>query len=173
LESTDPARRHLEKAVSIQINVGDHVSIIAPLFQPVPFRHQWVTNWARQRAKHIAATLPSADRYFKTLPFGRSLTQLLHDRTIWINYAPSLKGYWGATDRQIHKEIGITPTSYLWGRWTVLATLIHELAHTNGAPGENSRAAEDAVLHCGLGRRSELSSKSDDPRTPYDPLADG
>jgi hypothetical protein len=117
--------------------------------------------------------MPSANTYFRTLPFGRSLSELLQDRTIWINYAPTLKGYWGATDKQIHKEIGITPTSYLWGRWMVLATLIHELAHTNGAPGERSRAAEEAVLHCGLGMRSERTRETDDPRTPYDPLSDG
>lgn len=159
--------------MGIQINVGDHVSIRAPLFQPVPFRHQWVTNWARQRAKVIAATMPSADRYFSSLPFGRSLTQILADRTIWINYAPTIKDLWGAEDNRIHKEIAITPPSYLWGRWTVLATLIHELAHINGAPGSRSQAAEEALLHCGLGKRSEATSNIDDPRTPFVPLTDG
>jgi hypothetical protein len=159
--------------VSIQINIGDHVSILAPLFVPVPFRHQWVTNWARQRAKVIAATMPSADKYFRSLPFGRSLTQILADRTIWINYAPTIKDMWGATDTKIHKEIAITAPAYLWGRWTVLATLIHELAHTNGAPGSNSRAAEEALLHCGLGRHSEGTTNTDDPRTPFDPAASG
>jgi hypothetical protein len=159
--------------VGIQINVGDHVSSLVPVFQPVPFRHQWVTNWARERAKAIAATMPSADKYFGSLPFGRSLTQILADRTIWINYAPTLTNLWGAEDKRTHKEIAITPPSYLWGRWTVLATLIHELAHINGAPGTRSRAAEDALLHCGLGRRSEGTTNMDDPRTPFDPAADG
>ena len=157
----------------IQINIGDHVSPLAPLFQPVPFRHQWVTSWARRQAKHIAATMPSADAYFRTLPFGRSLTQLLADRTIWINYAPDLGGLVGGTDKLTHKEIGIAETSYRWGRWTVLATLIHELAHSNGAPGTASKAAEEALLHCGLGKRSERTSDRDDPRTPFDPSADG
>lgn len=157
----------------IQINIGDHVSPLAPLFQPVPFRHQWSTNWARQRAKHIAATMPSADAYFKTLPFGRSLTQLLADRTIWINYAPDLGGLAGGTDKLTHKEVGIAELSYRIGRWTVLATLIHELAHTNGAPGGTSRAAEESLLHCGLGKHSERTSHTDDPRTPFDPSAEG
>lgn len=159
--------------MSIQINIGDHVSPLAPLFQPVPFRHQWVTSWARQRAKEIAASMPSADKYFRTLPFGRSLTQLLADRTIWINYAPSLDDLMGATDKATHKEIAITPRSYLWGRWTVLATLRHELAHSNGAPGKDSRAAEQALVHCDLGKASEIATGKDDPRTPFDPAADG
>jgi len=159
--------------MTIQINIGDHVSPLAPLFQPVPFRHQWVTSWARQRAKHIAATMPSADAYFTTLPFRRSLTQLLADRTIWINYAPDLGELVGGTDKQTHKEIGIAERAYLWGRWTVLATLIHELAHSNGVPGQTGRAAEDALLHCGLGKHSERTSNIDDPRTPFDPTAEG
>ena len=32
--------------------------------------------------------------------------------------------------------------------WTVAATLIHELAHTNGAPGGNSHAAEATLSQC-------------------------
>jgi hypothetical protein len=159
--------------VTIQINLGDHVSSLAPLFQAVPFRHQWVTTWARERAKHIAATMPSADAYFRTLPFGRSLTQLLADRTIWINYAPDLGPLVGGTDKLTHKEIGIAEASYRWGRWTVLATLIHELSHTNGAPGKGSKAAEEALLHCGLGKRSERTTNKDDRRTPFDPRAEG
>lgn len=122
--------------MTIQINLGDHVSPLAPIFLPVPFRHQWVTSWARQRAQHIAATMPSADAYFRTLPFGRSLAQLLADRTIWINYAPDLGILVGGTDVATHKEIGIAEAAYRWGRWTVLATLIHELTHSNGVPGK-------------------------------------
>ena len=159
--------------MSIQINIGDHVSPLAPLFLPVPFRHQWATSWARQRAKHIAATMPSADAYFKTLPFGRTLTQLLADRTIWINYAPDLGILVGGTDVVTHKEIGIAESAYRWGRWTVLGTLIHELTHSNGAPGEGSKAAEEALLHCGLGKWSERTSNKDDMMTPFDPRAEG
>ena len=159
--------------MSIQINVGDHVSRLAPLFQPVPFRYQWVTNWARRRAQVIAATMPSADGYFRSLPFGRSLSSILADRNIWINYAPTLTKLWGAADMRSHMEVAITPPAYLWGRWTVLATLIHELAHVNGAPSVSSRAAEDALLHCGLGKHTEARSGIDDPRTPFDPGADG
>jgi hypothetical protein len=105
--------------------------------------------------------------------FARSLTQLLADRTIWINYAPDPGNLVGRTDKLTHKEIGIAEASYRWGRWQVLATLIHELTHSNGAPGKGSKAAEEALLHCGLGKRSERTSNKDDPRTPFDPSAEG
>jgi hypothetical protein len=155
------------KVVSIQINIGDHVSPFKPFLQPIPFRHQWVTSWARRRAKVIAATVKGADTYFKSLPGKRSLTQLLSDRTIWINYASELAAL-GARPGNSN-EIGIGELAYLRGKLMVLATLIHELAHINGAPDGESRAAEDAVLHCGLGKQSERDTGVNDPRTPYDP----
>jgi len=34
-----------------------------------------------------------------------------------------------------------------------------------------SRAAEEALLHCGLGKHSEGTTNSDDPRTPFDPCS--
>ena len=55
----------------------------------------------------------------------------------------------------------------------MLGTLIHELAHANGAPGEASKAAEEALLHCGLGKLSELTSGRDDLGTPYVPGIEG
>jgi hypothetical protein len=54
----------------------------------------------------------------------------------------------------------------------MLATLVHELAHSNGAPIAGP-AAERAVLECGMGNRSERSSGVDNRRTPYDPGIDG
>jgi hypothetical protein len=154
--------------VSIQINIGDHVSPFSDL-KPVPFRHQWATKWARARAKEIAANVKSADKYFKSLPEKRSLTQLLLDRRIWINHAPHLYG----TGVRLANEIGIGELAYIRGRTLVLATLIHELAHIAGAPDGNSRAAEDALIHCGLGKQSEADTGINDPSTPYDPNARG
>ena len=156
--------------MSIQINIGDHVSPFT-LFKPVPFRHQWATKWARNRAKEIAANVKTADKYFKSLPGKRSLTQLLADRRIWINYAPDLYARGMRPDGS--NEIGIGDFAYLGGKMIVLATLIHELAHIAGAPDGKSRAAEDALIHCGLGKQSEADSNIDDPSTPYDPDARG
>lgn len=153
---------------SIQINIGDHVSTF-PGWTSIPARHRQTTNWARTNAKRIARTIPGANVYFRTLPLGRSLSDLLSDNTIWINYDPA-PGAYGRTNFAGGKEIGIGDASYNLGRWTVLATLIHELAHVNGVRGAiMPRAAEDALIHCGLGSMAEKTSGVDDHRTPYNP----
>ena len=115
---------------------------------------------------------PTADVYYRTLPGGRSLTQLLADNTIWINYHPTMVHY-GETNAVGGKEIAISNSAYRIGRWTVLATMVHELAHSNGAPGGADQSAERALLACGLGKPSERTSGVDDPHTPYDPDIEG
>jgi len=154
---------------SIQINIGDHASARVGWIA-IPAKYRPVTSWARVRAKRIAREIPSADTYFKSLPYGRSLTALLADSTIWINYEPLNNAYGWANG----KEIAMCKMSYDVGRWTVLGTLIHELAHVNGASGRrSSTTAEEALFHCGLGNRNEFSTGVDDPKTPYDPNIGG
>jgi hypothetical protein len=155
----------------MQINVGDHISPTAG-YMAFPSAKRPTIRWARRRANWIAKNKPSADVYYKTLPGGRSLTQLLGDASIWINYHPTMP-HFGETNAVGGKEIAISNSSYRIGRWTVLATLVHELAHTNGAPGGASTAAERAVLACGMGKASELTTGVDDPSTPYDPTIGG
>jgi hypothetical protein len=156
--------------MSIQINIGDHVSDYPSILVPVPFKHQWATKWARNQAKVIAANVKTADKYFKSLG-KRSLTQLLADRRIWINYARDLQVRGIRQDGS--NDIGIGDLAYLRGKEVVLATLIHELAHIAGAPGGESRAAEEALIHCRLGKKSELETGINDPSTPYDPDVKG
>ena len=158
----------MEKTVRIQINIGDHVSPEVG-FVPIPAGHRAATRWARTHAKRIAQTRRGADTYFRTMPGGRSLTDLLKDSSIWVNYYAAGRNYGEAGGN----EIGISPLSYRIGRWTVLGTLIHELAHVNGAPGRPSKQAEEALLHCGLGKRSEQRTGVDDPSTPYNPGISG
>jgi hypothetical protein len=132
---------------------------------PVQFRDQ--LYWARTRARLIASTFPEANKYFLHLPKRRSLTELLADRSIWVNYSLILGGDYGGTVG--FNEIAIGPDAFRVGRWTVLATVIHELAHCDGASGRfSSMQAELAVLACGLGRASEQVF-GDDPYTPYNP----
>jgi len=151
----------------IQINIADHVSPHTGwVFVPERWRDQ--LRWARSNAFRITREIPSANRYFKTLPNGRTLTDLLNDSTIWINHDPTSSD-WGATSIPHPTEMSIDSLSFRWGRWSVLATLVHELAHVNGAPGGNDKSAEEAVLHCGMGRQSEKTSGRNDPRTPYNP----
>jgi hypothetical protein len=155
----------------IQMNIGDHVSP-HPGFVAVPSINRDMVNWARQRAKRIANEIPSADIYFSTLPGGRTLKSLLNDSAIWINYDPAMGDY-GATSVAHPNETALGPRAFRIGRWTVLATLIHELAHVNGAPGGNDHRAEQALVNCGLGRSIELTTGVDDPKTPYDPNISG
>jgi hypothetical protein len=158
--------------MSIQLNIGDHISSEAD-FIAIPRELRGQAQWARTKAKWIARTIASADVYFRSLSGGRSLTDLLNDRSIWVNYHASSDDF-GYTDAVGGSEIAITTRSFRIGRWTVLATLVHELAHVNGASGDSgSQDAERAVLECGLGRRSELRSGVDDPWTPYDPTIGG
>jgi len=155
----------------MQLNIGDHTSSEAE-YIAFPARHLRTVRWARTRALWVARNKPAADVYYRGLPGGRSLTELLADSSIWVNYAATMP-HFGETNAVSGKEIAISERSFRIGRWTVLATLVHELAHSNGADGEPSRAAEEAVLACGMGYRSERASGSDDPFTPYDPTISG
>ncbi len=156
--------------MTMQINIGDHLSPAAG-FLVIPHRLRTTMRWARTRAIWIAKNKPAADIYYRTLPGHRSLTQLLADGSIWVNYEVSAA--YGHTNRVSGKEIAISDLSFRWGRWTVLATLVHELAHSNGAPGGASRQAEQAVLACGLGNKSERTSGVDNRHTPYNPRIGG
>jgi hypothetical protein len=157
--------------MGIQMNVGDHISPHDG-WVTVPQDRRSMVNWARARAKVITTNMATADQYFKTLPSGRSLRDLLNDGSIWINFGPTMTEF-GAQSVAHPNEIAIGPRAFRIGRWTVLATLIHELAHVDGAPGGTDRRAEEALLHCGLGKWSEFNSARDDPNTPYDPTIAG
>ena len=89
------------------------------------------------------------DVAFRALPSGRSFAQVWRDPSIWISYDPDNHGHkFGVTNRVGGDEISITRFALRMGRWTTAATLVHELAHTNGAPGGNSHAAEGTLRNC-------------------------
>lgn len=157
--------------MGMQINIGDHVSTQAG-YVAFPAGRREGIMWSRRRANWIAANKPLANPYFQGLPGGRTLTSLLGDNTIWINYAPAMP-WFGETEFAGGKEIAISRTSVVRGWWFILATLIHELAHAGGAPGGASHLAEGALVACGLGKASEASTGHDDPSTPYDPTIVG
>jgi hypothetical protein len=140
-----------------------------------PERHRETMRWSRRKAILIAQTIPSADVYFRAITAGaRSLTQILADSAMWVHFHPTLVDF-GVTPGSsgFATECAIGPAAFRRGRWMVLGTLIHELAHCNGAAGGGSTAAEDALPHCGLGRMSELRTGVDDPNTPYIPRLGG
>jgi hypothetical protein len=86
---------------------------------------------------------------FKALPNGRTFAQVWADPFIWINYDPKNDGHnYGVTNRVSGSEVSITQFALRMGHWTTAATLVHELAHTNGAPGGASHAAEGTLSRC-------------------------
>jgi hypothetical protein len=85
------------------------------------------------------------DAAFKALPGGRTFAQIWGDMSVWINFDPSQAvGSYGATRG---KNITITAYALAQGHWTTAATLVHELAHVNGAPG-TTHQAEGVLRHC-------------------------
>ena len=153
----------------IQINIGDHTSSMAAHgYVAFPAHRRPAIRWARRKAFWIAANKPAANPAFSALPGGRSLSQLLADNTIWVNYHATMP-YWGETEFVGGKEIAISVMAHRVSEWSVLATLLHELAHSNGAPGSPSNQAESVLVPCGLGSASERGPAGDDPHTPFDP----
>src|SRR6266851_326263 len=85
------------------------------------------------------------DKAFRLLPGGRTFSQVWADPAVWINFDPSRSGGdYGATRA---KEITITAYSLAMGHWTVAATLVHEMAHVNGASGA-THDAEGTLKSC-------------------------
>jgi hypothetical protein len=88
----------------------------------------------------------TCDAAFKALPGGRTFVDVWADHSVWISYDPGTQALrYGAT---LGKEVTITAYSLRIGYWTVAATLIHELAHVDGAPGGNNHDAEATLRHC-------------------------
>lgn len=87
---------------------------------------------------------------FKTLPNGRSFDDVFNDDTIWISYCPDNTTY-GFTDSVGGKEITICEYAFRWGYWSVIGTLVHEMAHSNGADA-TTHAAEGTLTSCGLAK---------------------
>jgi hypothetical protein len=105
------------------------------------------------RAIHIIDTRikghKPCNEAFKALAGGRTFAQVWDDPDIWVSYDPKNDGHnYGVTNRVGGQEISITQFALRMGRWTTAATLVHELAHTNGAPGGGSHAAEGTLRRC-------------------------
>ncbi|MDR1423821.1 MAG: hypothetical protein LBI92_04340 [Azoarcus sp.] len=82
---------------------------------------------------------------FQALPGGRTFADIWNDSSVWISYNPVWRhGYFGSTSG---KDITIAKYAFSMGHWTIAATLVHELAHVNGAPGHNTQA-EDTLKAC-------------------------
>jgi len=117
-------------------------------------------QWLPYAAKGHLATLRAAmsiienrikghkpcNQAFKALSGGRTFSQVWADNSIWVSYDPGKQSKrYGATLGT--KHVTLSDYTMKMGRWTVAATLVHELAHTNGASGTDSKA-EDTLKSC-------------------------
>lgn len=91
------------------------------------------------------------NKYFKSLPKGRSFSHFWRDNSIFIDFSPStIAQFYGATHSN-DKDICISAWCLdAQNRWMIAATIIHEFAHIAGAPGGVSHAAEKAADKCGF-----------------------
>ncbi|WP_305985553.1 hypothetical protein [Roseibium sp. MMSF_3544] len=152
-----------------QFNIGDHISLQAG-FTNFDSAQYGQLKWSRNKLFKMVKNNPSCDAYFRSLPNSRTLTSMINDDSIWISYGPGIEAPFYGKAYFDNGEIGIADRAFRMGRWTVLATIIHELAHLNGAPGHGGDTrAEEAVYHCGLGTDKEYFDLVDDPRTRYNP----
>ncbi|EYF02219.1 hypothetical protein [Chondromyces apiculatus] len=61
---------------------------------------------------------------------------------VYVNYEAGNHRDWGWTDPSYLHDIVLTPLALRMGRWAIAGTIVHEIAHLNGAPGGNDHAAE-------------------------------
>ena len=158
-----------------QFNIGDHASPI-PRYRAFPkgSTKYSMLKWTRSKLFRMVKNNPRCNTYFRSLPNGRSLTNLINDSRIWVNYDPTIPPPLTGETHVPTGEIALPDLPFIKGRWVLLGTIIHELAHVNGAPitGGDTRA-EEALYHCGLGTAKEYYDDVDDPSTPYTPGVGG
>ena len=85
---------------------------------------------------------------FKRLKGGRTFEEVWKDESIWVSYDSRTDRDWfGITDKVGGKEISISQETFDKGVEWVAGTLVHELAHTNGASGATADA-DATLLEC-------------------------
>ena len=98
---------------------------------------------------NIKGMKPCNER-FKKLSGTRTFDDVLNDDTIWISYdSRTTVDWYGITNFVGGKEISISQLAFNKGRWWVAGTLVHEMAHTNGASATTGDA-DDTLLYCGV-----------------------
>ena len=88
------------------------------------------------------------DRCFSRLPGGRTFADVFDDASVFISFDPAGPNS-GRTDSVGGREVTIGASEFRIGRWSVAATIVHELAHVNGA-GIATADAENTLRCCGF-----------------------
>ena len=108
-----------------------------------------------QRIIGDQGVLKSCNAAFSALLGGRDFTHVWNDPDVWISYNSNPKtGLYGVTAPDPYgKEITIAAYPFTLANPipVLAATIVHELAHVNGAPGGTSKAAESTLPSCGFG----------------------
>jgi hypothetical protein len=124
-----------------------------------------------QHAVHIISSRingnGACNAAFSALPGGRTFSQVWADATVWISYDPgNVVGRFGAT---LGKDITLSRYACRMGAWTMAATLVHELAHVNGASGA-THDAEGTLGKCLLKAHEDPAIIGQVLSAPRDPL---
>jgi hypothetical protein len=98
--------------------------------------------------RHNVRGMRPCEDAFSALPGGRTFTQVLDDASVFVSFDPAGPNS-GRTDAVGGKEITIGAREFRVGRWSVAATLVHELAHVNGADAVGADA-ENTLRSCGF-----------------------
>lgn len=172
--------------VATQINTGNHVSLdqqkgtIIAGYLAVPGGHVSAIKAALRAIEAMAAARPACNQYFLSLRFKKSLSQILSNPNIWINYSPHLDTLDHAAqtyfyDNQDWAEIALAPSTCEGPTriGKIMGTLLHEFAHVAGARGTIEKSAEISLFACGLGTKTEYNAQEDDPNTLYKPWVVG
>ncbi len=140
--------------VKINIPGSGHGNMTSPLGN----RHWEYTNAKSlkmlREALFILKTnvkgMKPCNKCFKALPGGKTFDEVLADDTVWINYEPRTdRGWYGITISVGGKDVSISQSAFKKGKWWVAGTLVHELAHVNGASASTGDA-DNTLLCCGL-----------------------
>jgi hypothetical protein len=82
---------------------------------------------------------------FKALPNGRTFADLWNDPNVWVSFDPDGRATsFGGT---LRNDISVSQHACRMGQWTLVATLVHELAHVGGVHEETNRA-ESTLKAC-------------------------
>jgi hypothetical protein len=95
--------------------------------------------------KHNIKGMRPCNNCFSRLPGGKTFSAVFDDASVFISFDPSGPDS-GATDAVGGKEITISVKEFKVGRWSVAATLVHELAHVNGTGVDTADAV--SCCHC-------------------------
>jgi hypothetical protein len=106
-------------------------------------------NWIQNAIVTGQTCAESCDEAFGKLPGGKKFSELWADQSIHISFlmTPDPKEYGYA--KLNGKDLAISYGSFRHGWKMVAATIVHEMAHLNGAP-DNTKDAEKTLLSCGL-----------------------